>query len=67
MPTWFPQVADTPPGKAATVHLASRMENLAQPGAIYITDATYELAEGHISARSLGDVSVKGISTPVKT
>ena len=49
------------------VHLASRMESLAQPGAIYITGATYELAEGHISARSLGDISVKGISTPVKT
>ena len=49
------------------VHLASRMESLAQPGAIYITGATYELAEGHISARSLGDISVKGVGTPVKT
>ena len=50
-----------------TVHLASRMESLAEPGTIYITGATYKLAEGHISARPMGSTSVKGVSTPVQT
>ena len=50
-----------------TVHLASRMESLAEPGTICITGATYKLAEGHISAQSMGSISVKGVSTPVQT
>ena len=48
-----------------TVHLASRMEQLADPGAVLLTPATLALAEDFVQVRSLGPVPVKGLSQHV--
>jgi len=48
-----------------TVHLASRMEQMARPASVLITANTFQLAEGYISAGSLGPVPVKGLVGPV--
>ena len=49
-----------------TVPIAARMEQTAEPGEIYITAATYSLAENRIEADILEPVMVKGISEPVQ-
>src|SRR5512134_209108 len=49
-----------------TTHLAARMEQAAVPGSTLLTSETLHLAEGYISARPLGPVSVKGLSEPVE-
>jgi class 3 adenylate cyclase/pimeloyl-ACP methyl ester carboxylesterase len=49
-----------------TVHLASRMEQLASPGAVRLTASTARLAEGFVELRPLGEVPVKGLSQPVE-
>jgi hypothetical protein len=38
-----------------TVNLASRMENLAAPGATYVTEETFKLAEGLFRFEALGE------------
>ncbi len=47
-----------------TAHLAARMEQMAQPGSILTTTKTVRLAEGYITAQSLGRVPIKGIAEP---
>jgi len=49
-----------------TTHLAARMEQLADPGAIVITPDTLALAEGYVETTPLGPVQVKGLSQPVE-
>jgi class 3 adenylate cyclase/tetratricopeptide (TPR) repeat protein len=49
-----------------TTHLAARMEQIADPGAIVITPETLALAEGFVEVKSLGPVSIKGLATPVE-
>jgi class 3 adenylate cyclase/tetratricopeptide (TPR) repeat protein len=49
-----------------TTHLAARMEQLADPGAIVITPDTLALAEGYVEVRSLGPVPVKGLAEAVE-
>ena len=49
-----------------TTHLAARMEQLADPGAIVITPETLALAEGYVEVKSLGPVPVKGLVEPVE-
>src|SRR5262244_1961177 len=49
-----------------TTHLAARMEQLADPGAIVITPDTLALAEGYIEVKSLGLVPVKGLAGAVE-
>ena len=49
-----------------TVHLASRMEQLAIPGSILIAPDTLRLAEGFVQLKPLGSVNVKGISEPLE-
>ena len=49
-----------------TTHLAARMEQLADPGAIVITPATLALAEGYVAVKSLGPVPVKGLADAVE-
>jgi class 3 adenylate cyclase/tetratricopeptide (TPR) repeat protein len=49
-----------------TTHLAARMEQLADPGAIVSTPSTVALAEGYVEAKSLGPVPVKGLAEPVE-
>ena len=50
-----------------TVNLASRMEELAEPGATYVTEETFKLTEGFFRYESLGEKEVKGKQEPVKT
>jgi class 3 adenylate cyclase/tetratricopeptide (TPR) repeat protein len=49
-----------------TVGLAARMEGLAEPGAVYLTEHTASLIEGFFDVQDLGPFSVKGVSQPVK-
>jgi hypothetical protein len=49
-----------------TTHLAARMEQIADPGAIVITPETLALAEGYVEVKSLGPVPVKGLADPVE-
>jgi class 3 adenylate cyclase/tetratricopeptide (TPR) repeat protein len=49
-----------------TVHLASRMEQVATPGSILITADAVRLAEGYVEVKPLGPVSVKGLSESVE-
>jgi len=50
-----------------TTHLAARMEQLADPGAIVITPDTLGLAEGYVEVTSLGLVPVKGLADAMET
>ncbi len=49
-----------------TTHLAARMEQLADPGAIVITPDTLALCEGYVEVKSLGPVPVKGLAHPLE-
>src|SRR4030042_4223857 len=48
-----------------TVNLASRVESLAVPGATYVTEETFRLAEGQFRFEALGQKRVKGKEEPV--
>lgn len=48
-----------------TAHLAARMEQLADPGSIFLSGVTCRLAEGFIDVKDLGKVPVKGFEDPV--
>src|SRR5262249_31780444 len=47
-------------------HLAARMEQIADPGAITIAPATLALAEGYVEVKPLGHVPVKGLADAVE-
>jgi len=49
-----------------TTHLAARMEQMAEPGAILLTPDTLQLAEGFVRVQSLGAVAIKGLPTPIE-
>jgi class 3 adenylate cyclase/tetratricopeptide (TPR) repeat protein len=49
-----------------TTHLAARMEQMAMPGSILLTQAVLRLAEGYVQVTSLGPVPVKGLVEPVE-
>ena len=48
-----------------TVHLASRMEGLAEAGTALLSASTLALVEGIFEVRALGPLPVKGLSEPV--
>ena len=48
-----------------TTHLAARMEQMAMPGSILLTQAVLSLAEGYVQVTPLGPVPVKGLAAPV--
>ena len=48
-----------------TVNLASRMEELAEPGQVYMTEETHRLAGDYFECEPLGGLVVKGKSAPV--
>jgi len=48
-----------------TTHLAARMEQMAAPGTILITEATCALAKGHVQAIAHGPRVVKGLADPI--
>lgn len=49
----------------ATTHIASRMEQLAPPGAIYLTQTTFDLGQGLLRTKPLGPMQVKGVPVPI--
>jgi class 3 adenylate cyclase len=49
-----------------TTHLAARMEQLADPGAIFLTPHTLVLAEGFVQAAPQGPMAVKGLPAPIE-
>ena len=49
-----------------TTHLAARMEQIADPGAIVIAPETLGLVEGYVEVKSLGPVPVKGLAATVE-
>jgi predicted ATPase/class 3 adenylate cyclase len=48
-----------------TTHLAARMEQMAMPGSILLTQAVLSLTEGYVQVTPLGPVPVKGVVAPV--
>lgn len=48
-----------------TVGLAQRMETLAEPGKVYLTERTAKLAGGYLELKDLGEFDVKGASRPI--
>src|SRR5713101_2472785 len=53
----------TPVGHSTS--LASRMESLATPGSIVVSEHTYKLTEGYFEFKALGAARVKGVSEPL--
>src|SRR2546422_1639262 len=49
-----------------TVGLAQRMEQLADPGRVYLTEHTAALVSGYFRLRDLGVFEVKGVREPVR-
>ena len=48
-----------------TIHIASRMEGIAAPSSILVSESTYKLAEGYFEFKTLGATQVKGIPKPL--
>jgi AAA ATPase domain/Adenylate and Guanylate cyclase catalytic domain len=53
----------TPIGHSTS--LASRLQTLANPGSVAITEAVRKLVEGYFSLKRLGPARIKGVSEPV--
>ncbi len=49
-----------------TVHLASRMEQMAKPGSVLMTPDALRLAEGYVQVKPLGPAAVKGLTEPME-
>jgi class 3 adenylate cyclase/tetratricopeptide (TPR) repeat protein len=49
-----------------TVNLASRLQKLAEPGTVYLSESTRRLIEGQAETRLVGDFDIKGKSEPQK-
>jgi len=54
----YTAIGDTP-------NVAARLQTLAAPGSILISEATYRLVQGFFDVRSAGELDVKGKSEPV--
>jgi class 3 adenylate cyclase len=50
-----------------TAHLASRMEQMAMPGSVLATVDTIRLVEGYVEAKSLGEMTIRGWRTRLKS
>lgn len=48
-----------------TVHLAARMESLADSGSAYVTRDVLHLVEGRVETSHVGSMAIKGIAEPV--
>ncbi|PON16431.1 hypothetical protein C2W62_18470 [Candidatus Entotheonella serta] len=48
-----------------TTNLAARLQSMAEPGTILITEVTYRLIEDYIHAEGLGQVEIRGQFQPV--
>jgi class 3 adenylate cyclase/tetratricopeptide (TPR) repeat protein/energy-coupling factor transporter ATP-binding protein EcfA2 len=50
-----------------TTNIAARLEGLAQPNTVVISDTTYRLVEGYFRCDDLGMHTLKGVATPIQT
>ena len=48
-----------------TPNLAARLQALAEPGTVLISESTHRLADGHFDFRNLGPVALKGWAEPI--
>ncbi|MEX3962232.1 adenylate/guanylate cyclase domain-containing protein [Paraburkholderia sp. EG286B] len=48
-----------------TIHIASRMESIATPTSILVSESTHKLAEGYFEFKALGAAQVKGVPEPL--
>jgi class 3 adenylate cyclase/predicted ATPase len=48
-----------------STNLAARMEQMATPGSILITEYTRKLVEGYFALKALGAAEIKGVDTPL--
>lgn len=48
-----------------TIHIASRMESIATPSSILVSESTCKLTEGYFDFKALGATQVKGIPEPL--
>ena len=48
-----------------TANLAARMEQIAEPGRIYLAEATAQICQGFFALRDLGRHEVRGLAQPV--
>ncbi|QBR02943.1 adenylate/guanylate cyclase domain-containing protein [Paraburkholderia pallida] len=48
-----------------TINIASRMESIATPSSILVSEFTHKLAEGYFEFKALGATQVKGIPDPL--
>ena len=46
-------------------HIAARIESIAAPGSVVISDATHELVEGYFEIEPLGEKVLRGLSRPI--
>jgi adenylate cyclase len=49
-----------------STNLASRMETLATPGSILVSESTYKLTEGYFEFKPLGPAQLKGFTNPIQ-
>ena len=49
-----------------TINMASRVENLAEPGTTYVTEDTFKLTEGFFRFEALGKKEIKGKKEQIK-
>jgi class 3 adenylate cyclase len=49
-----------------TVNMASRIEEIAEPGTTYVTEDTFKLTEGLFRFESLGDRDIRGKENPLR-
>ncbi len=48
-----------------STNLAARMEQLAAPGSILVTEQTHRLTEGYFAFKALGETPIKGMEAPL--
>ncbi|MGE8367918.1 adenylate/guanylate cyclase domain-containing protein [Cupriavidus sp.] len=48
-----------------TIHIASRMEGVATPASILVSESTHRLTEGYFEFKPLGTTHVKGVRDPL--
>lgn len=48
-----------------TIHIAARMEEMATPSSILVSEATHKLTEGYFEFKALGATQIKGVPEPL--
>jgi class 3 adenylate cyclase len=48
-----------------TVNIANRLEQLAEPGTLLISESTHRLVRGEFKVRSLGQITLRGKTSPI--